>query len=129
MLHFNLIKIRSLTGFHLLKCCSIGDLRKNYYGSHENDPMYHPMKIANARLLNCYFACYVQSGLVEKGHNCIYHIIIYSWHKIAHMWPIMGFPQILHVMTFQLRKASERCDINQICVIFILYIINLYKIT
>jgi hypothetical protein len=32
--------------------------------------------------------------LAEKGHNRIYHIIIYSWHKVTRMWPLMRFPQI-----------------------------------
>jgi len=48
-------------------------------------------------LLN-WFACHDQFDLAKKGHN---HIIIYSWHRVTHMWSITGFLQIFHAATYQ----------------------------
>lgn len=36
----------------------------------------------------------------ENCHNHLYYII-YSWHKVNHMWPVMGFSQISHAAKFQ----------------------------
>ena len=41
--------------------------------------------------------CILQAiRLIEKDHTRIYHIIIYSWHKVSLIWPVMGFLQISH---------------------------------
>ena len=57
VLHFyNLNKIWSLTSSPLLIYHGVRDLRKSHYGSHASDPMYHPMKMAIARLWKCCLA-------------------------------------------------------------------------
>ena len=33
--------------------------------------------------------------LAKKSHNRIYHIIIYLWDKVIHMWSVMVFSRIL----------------------------------
>ena len=62
------------------------DMRKPHYESHASDPMYQPMKKAITRLWKCYYAAFnlQASQSDEKGHTYIYHIIIYSWHKITY---------------------------------------------
>ena len=52
--------------------------------------------------------------LTEKGHFRIYHVNLYSWHKVTYMWPEMGFPHISHATI-----VSERSNFNQI--VFVLY--------
>ena len=56
-------------------------------------------------LLNC-FACYNQSEYWKH----IYYIIIYSWHKVTHMWLVMEFPQISHTPSYyeRLRDICTR---------------------
>ena len=88
----NLIKIRSFTCSPLLIRHRVGDLKKPHYRSHANDPMYHLVKMASARLFCMLWAIW----LVKKGPICIYHDVTYSWHKVSHMWPVLGFPQISH---------------------------------
>jgi hypothetical protein len=54
--------------------------------------IYQPMKMGIAKnmkmLLNC-FSSYEQIDWPK-------HIFIISLHKVTHMWPLMGFPQISH---------------------------------
>ena len=72
--------------------------RKPHYESHVSDPMYHPMKMAIARLWKCcYTALHATSNPI--GHYRIFRIIIYSWHKVTLMWPVMGFPKIYNAAT------------------------------
>jgi hypothetical protein len=51
----------------------MGDLRKPHYGSCASDPIHIPSNV-NKELWD-----------YEKGHNCIYHIIIFSWHRVTCM--------------------------------------------
>jgi hypothetical protein len=51
------------------------------------------MAMVRLKVLLNWFACHDQFDLAKKGHN---HIIIYSWHRVTHMWPITGFLQIFH---------------------------------
>ena len=46
--------------------------------------------------------------LAATDYNHIYLIIIYSWHKVTHMWPVMGFsPQISNAaLAFHLWQNS-----------------------
>lgn len=70
----------------LLICCRVGNLRN------VNNPIYQPMKMVitriNMYMLHSCFACY------EPAEKCIDHIITISWHKVTHLWPVIGFPQI-----------------------------------
>lgn len=52
----------------------------------------------------------------QKGHSCIYHIVIYAWHKTTDMWNITAFPQIFHASTWMQIGAIERYDVNQITI-------------
>jgi len=43
--------------------------------------------------------CMLRAIWLAETH--FYHIIIYSWRKVTHMWSAIGFPQISHVNTYQ----------------------------
>ena len=98
----NLIKIRFLTCSRLL-LRRTHVLRKSHYRSHASEHMNHPNENGNCETmkmsLNC-FACYEQSSWPKKGHNLIYHIIIYSWYKVTHMWGAF-YQQMRLFKTFQ----------------------------
>jgi len=38
--------------------------------------------------------------LVKTVITRIYQIITYSWHRVTHMWPVLGFPHIFHATTY-----------------------------
>ena len=68
---------------------------------------YHPIKMVIRWLWkhfnlksNC-FICYEQSDWSKKVITRIYHIIKYSWHRVTHMWHVMGLRQISHDATYQ----------------------------
>jgi hypothetical protein len=37
------------------------------------------------------YCIYKQSDWPKRAITCIYHIIKYSWHRVAHLWPVMCF--------------------------------------
>ena len=51
--------------------------------------------------------------LVEKGHNRIYPINIYSRNGVTRLWPVKGF-LVFPMLQYQLWGASERSHYNHI---------------
>jgi hypothetical protein len=108
-LYFNLTKIKSLTWFPLLIYHDVEDLNKPHCESRANDPIYHPMnwRLRDYKSVIKLFSMLRAIGLVEKDHNRIYHIIIYSWER-----------EVPHAERYQYKRTSGISDFNQIhCII------------
>ena len=69
------------------------DLRKPHYVSHEiwGNPITCHMLVSLSNIQSvAKLLCILQAiRLAKIGHNRIYHIIIYSWHRVSRMYPIM----------------------------------------
>ena len=81
------------------------DLRKPHYVSHEiwGNPITCHMLVSLSNIQSvAKLLCILQAiRLAKIGHNRIYHIIIYSWHRVSRMYPIMWLLQISHPVTCQ----------------------------
>lgn len=55
-------------------------------------------------------------GYLRKPHDRSKHLI-YSWHMLTHIWPVMGFAQISNAATYKERGTSGRSNFNQIVLV------------
>lgn len=105
-----LIKIRSLTWSPLLICRVVGDLRKPHHGLHDDDPMYICANkwtwhlLDNMSMLLNSFACYEQSDSLKNDK--IMFVVIYSWHKDIHLWPVMMFTLMFHEISIRAKRIN-----------------------
>jgi hypothetical protein len=91
----NLIKIISLPCTPILIFRGMGYLMKPHYGSRASQWKCRLQKHENITKLICILRT------IRLAEWRIYHIVIYSWHKIMQIWPIMWFLQISHAATYE----------------------------